>query len=201
MGEGQVIRSVCRGCHGGCGVLVRVERGRVTEVNGDPQGPINQGRICIKGKMAPFLAHHPDRLTAPLRRTAQGWKEIRWDEALGEISERFLGIRERWGAEALALGYGTGRDNEAFIYRFANLFGTPNVLTAGHMCYGPRIATGIALCGNLPVVDYGRPHNTRVPIERCPTGAIVWIDERDGVVRGAASRKIVRHSALPEAPT
>jgi anaerobic selenocysteine-containing dehydrogenase len=158
MGEGKVIRSVCRGCHGGCGVLVRVERGKVTEVKGDPQGPINRGRICIKGKMAPFLAHHPDRLTAPLRRTAQGWKEIRWDEALDEISERFLAIRERWGAEALALGYGTGRDNEAFIYRFANLFGTPNVLTAGHVCYGPRIATGIALCGNLPVVDYaGRP--------------------------------------------
>lgn len=158
MGEDEMIRSVCRGCHGGCGVLVRVEGGKVTEVKGDPQGPVNQGRICIKGKKAPFLAHHPNRLTAPLRRTAQGWKEISWDEALAEISERFLEIKERRGAEALALGYGTGRDNEAFIYRFANLFGSPNVLTAGHVCYGPRIATGIALCGNLPVVDYaGKP--------------------------------------------
>jgi thiosulfate reductase/polysulfide reductase chain A len=82
MRKGKVIRSVCRGCHGGCGVLVRVERGRVTEVKGNPQGPINRGRICIKGKMAPFLAHHPDRLTAPLRRTAQGWGQISWDEAL-----------------------------------------------------------------------------------------------------------------------
>jgi len=59
----------------------------------------------------------------------------------------------------------------------------------------------IAMQNNLPVVDYSRPHNTRVPIERCPTGAIVWIDEQKGVVHGAASRKIVRHSALPEAPT
>jgi len=39
------------------------------------------------------------------------------------------------------------------------------------------------------------------PIERCPTGAIVWIDDEAGVVKGAASKKIVRHSALPEAPT
>jgi anaerobic selenocysteine-containing dehydrogenase len=115
---------------------------------------MNKGRLCIKGKMAPFLTHHPDRITAPLRRTPTGWKEVGWEEALGEISDRFLHLRERWGAEALVLGYGTGRDNEAFIYRFANLFGTPNVLTAGHMCYGPRIATGIAMCGNLPVVDY-----------------------------------------------
>jgi anaerobic selenocysteine-containing dehydrogenase len=135
--------------------LVRVEGGRAIEVTGDPQGPLNHGRMCIKGRKAPFLAHHPERLTAPLRRTAQGWKEISWDVALSEISERFMEIREGWGAEALVLGYGTGRDNESFIYRFANLFGTPNVLTAGHMCYGPRIVTGIALCGNLPVVDYG----------------------------------------------
>ncbi len=158
MGQSKKIKSTCRGCHGGCGVLVQVEGGRVTRVEGDPQGPVNRGRLCIKGRMAPFLAHHPDRLTVPLRRGATGWEEISWEQALGEISERFLEIRDRWGSEALVLGYGTGRDNEAFIYRFANLFGTPNVLTAGHMCYGPRIATGIAMCGNLPVVDYeGKP--------------------------------------------
>ena len=54
---------------------------------------------------------------------------------------------------------------------------------------------------NLPVIDYGQLHGTRVPIERCPTGAIVWIDDKAGVMRGAASKKIVRHSALPEAPS
>ena len=54
---------------------------------------------------------------------------------------------------------------------------------------------------NLPVIDYSRPHATRVPIERCPTGAIVWIDEKGGVVKGAASRKVLRHDALPEAPS
>ncbi len=54
----------------------------------------------------------------------------------------------------MVLGYGTGRENEAVIYRFANLLGTPNVLTAGHFCYGPRVATGIITCGSNPVVDY-----------------------------------------------
>ncbi len=51
-------------------------------------------------------------------------------------------------------GYGTGRENEAVIYRFANVLGTPNVLTAGHFCYGPRIATTIITCGTNPIVDY-----------------------------------------------
>ena len=49
---------------------------------------------------------------------------------------------------------GTGRENESAIYRFANYFGSPNVLTAGHFCYGPRIATGIITCGSNPIADY-----------------------------------------------
>jgi len=57
----------------------------------------------------------------------------------------------------------------------------------------------ISMRDNLPVIDYSRPHATRVPIERCPTGAIVWIDEQDRVIKGAASRKVLRHDALPEA--
>jgi Na+-translocating ferredoxin:NAD+ oxidoreductase RNF subunit RnfB len=59
----------------------------------------------------------------------------------------------------------------------------------------------VTMRDNLPVVDYSRPHDTLEPIERCPTGAIVWIDEQQGVIKGAAARKIIRHSALPEAPT
>ena len=59
----------------------------------------------------------------------------------------------------------------------------------------------ITMRENLPIIDYSRPHATRVPIERCPTGAIVWIDDDATWIRGAASSKIVRRGALPEAPS
>jgi Na+-translocating ferredoxin:NAD+ oxidoreductase RNF subunit RnfB len=59
----------------------------------------------------------------------------------------------------------------------------------------------ITMQDNLPVVDYGRSAERREAIERCPTGAIVWIDERGGAITGAAAKKIIRHSALPEAST
>jgi len=155
---GRIVKSACRGCHGGCGVLVTVEDDTVTSIKGDPDSPVNRGWLCIKGKRYHTITHHPQRLTHPLRKRNGSWERISWDDAYDEITERFLKIRDRFGAESLVVGYGTGRDNEAFIYRFANTFGTPNVLTAGHMCYGPRIAVGIARCGNLPVVDYeGRP--------------------------------------------
>ncbi len=53
---------------------------------------------------------------------------------------------------------------------------------------------------NLPVIDYTHPQN-RQAIERCPTGAIVWMDEKAGLTKGAAAKKIIRHSALPEGST
>ncbi len=73
--------------------------------------------------------------------------------------------------------------------------------TACERCAQDASAGLITMRDHLPVVDYSRAHATRVPIERCPTGAIVWIDDRAGVLRGAASKKIVRHSALPESPS
>ncbi len=157
-GYDSVTRSFCRMCHGGCGVLVYVKDGRVAKIAGDPECPINHGTLCSKGLASAQLAYHPDRLTHPVRRIgAKGsgrWRRITWDEALDTIAERILGYKERFGAESIVMGYGTGRDNEAVIYRFANLLGTPNVLTAGHFCYGPRIASSIITCGTNPVVDY-----------------------------------------------
>ncbi|PKN26762.1 MAG: molybdopterin oxidoreductase [Deltaproteobacteria bacterium HGW-Deltaproteobacteria-21] len=157
-GYDSVVKSYCRMCHGGCGVLVYVKNGRVAKIAGDPDCPINHGTLCSKGLASAQLAYHPDRLTHPVRRIGPKgsgrWERIPWDMALDAIAEKINDYKERFGAESVVLGYGTGRENEAAIYRFANLLGTPNVLTAGHFCYGPRIATSIITCGTNPVVDY-----------------------------------------------
>ncbi len=157
-GYDSMVRSHCRNCHGGCGVLVYVKDGRIAKIAGDPDCPINHGTLCSKGLASTQLVYHPDRLTFPVRRVgpkASGkWERISWDEALDTIAERILAYKERYGAESIVFGYGTGRENEAVIYRIANLLGSPNVLTAGHFCYGPRIATSILTCGTNPIVDY-----------------------------------------------
>lgn len=59
----------------------------------------------------------------------------------------------------------------------------------------------IQMVNNLPVVDYTRNHNTQTPIQRCPTGAIVWLDEKAGVIKGEQSRKIIRKGARPASYT
>jgi anaerobic selenocysteine-containing dehydrogenase len=157
-GYDAMVKSHCRMCHGGCGVLVYTKNGKVAKIAGDPDCPINHGTLCSKGLASAQLAYHPDRLTYPVRRigpkSSGKWERISWDEALDVIAGRILDYKDRFGAESIVMGYGTGRENEAVIYRFANLLGTPNVLTAGHFCYGPRIATSIITCGTNPIVDY-----------------------------------------------
>lgn len=152
--ETKKIRTVCRSCHGGCGVIAHVRNGRVVKVEGDPDSPIGGGTMCSKGLAITRLAYHPDRVLYPMKKGSRGWERVSWDEALDTIAGKFKQIIEEDGPESIFLGYGTGRDYETFLYRFANLLGTPNVLTAGHMCYGSRTAATIITCGNLPVADY-----------------------------------------------
>jgi anaerobic selenocysteine-containing dehydrogenase len=148
------VRTVCRGCLGGCGVIAHVEGGKVVKVEGDPDSPISHGTMCSKGLAITQLAYHPKRILHPLRRSAKGWERISWDEALDSIAERLRNVINEHGPEAILIGQGTGRDYESHLCRFANLLGTPNVITAGHMCYVSRVGATLITCGNLPVCDY-----------------------------------------------
>ncbi len=154
MGDVKKVRTACRQCHGGCGVIAHVRDGKVIKVEGDPDSPISNGTLCSKGLSVTQLAYHPDRILHPMRKTAQGWERITWDEALDTIVEKFNAVIEELGPESIVIGQGTGRDYESHLYRFANQLGTPNVLTAGHMCYVSRVASTLVTVGNLPVCDY-----------------------------------------------
>ena len=82
MEKAQKIRTICRSCHGGCGVIAHVKNGRVIKVEGDPESPISHGSMCSKGLAITQLAYHPDRVLSPMRKTKKGWQKVSWDEAL-----------------------------------------------------------------------------------------------------------------------
>ena len=101
--------------------------------------------MCIKGKAAPELLYHPDRLNYPLKRTRPkgdpdpGWVRISWDQALSDIAEKLVAIRERHGPEAIALAKGTGSgtsidDAVRWLARFLNVWGSPNWVSTTHVC-------------------------------------------------------------------
>ncbi|WP_420266531.1 molybdopterin-containing oxidoreductase family protein [Candidatus Magnetominusculus dajiuhuensis] len=152
-------RSICRVCHGGCGVLVHVEGDRVVRVKGDPESPISRGWMCVKGIKSPDIANHPDRLKQPLKRTGRRgenrWTEIGWTDALDEISNRIDDLRKTHGPESIALGQGTGRHHYMHVVRFANALGTPNWYEPGlAQCFIPRITVSHLTYGGFVVGDY-----------------------------------------------
>jgi thiosulfate reductase/polysulfide reductase chain A len=94
-------------------VLAHVKDGRVTKLVGNPAHPLSRGRLCPRGTGGTGLLYDPDRLKRPMiRRSARGeqsFEEVSWDEALDYTAERLKVVRDRYGAEAVALyshGYG-----------------------------------------------------------------------------------------------
>ena len=157
--ETRVFKSVCRSCHGGCGALLHVREGRLVKIEGDRASPLNRGRLCPIGTVTVDLVNHPDRLKFPQRRVgARGsgkWERISWDAALDEISGRLLAVRKEFGAEAIALGTGTGRHHIRWVSRFAHALGTPNWCEPGFaQCFHPRVNTCMLTMGDFPVCDF-----------------------------------------------
>src|SRR5579864_6444777 len=116
----KVVHAACpHDCPDACGVLITVEDGRATKIQGDPAHPVTRGFLC--GKVAKYLdrVYSPDRVLYPMRRVApkgpqtakqsheHTFQRISWDEALKEIAERFRAISKEFGSEAvLPYSYG-----------------------------------------------------------------------------------------------
>lgn len=106
-------RAVCaKDCPDTCGLLARVEDGRIVQVKGDPEHPYTNGFICAKAAFFPDHVHSPERITTPLRRTGpRGSGEfapIPWDQALDEVAGRMRAVAERHGAQAILPYYYAG---------------------------------------------------------------------------------------------
>jgi anaerobic selenocysteine-containing dehydrogenase len=150
--------------HGGCALLVGIKDNAIVQVKGNPEGFLNKGYTCYKGRVSPDRLTHPDRLRYPLKRLGKRgegkWQRISWEEALGETAKNLLTIKEKYGARAVGFGVGMPKGLEHFVLiRLANLFGSPNVIASQDVCHAPREITGIHTCGFYPVADLHNPTN------------------------------------------
>jgi len=103
----RIVHGACpHDCPDACGVLITVEDGRATRIQGDPAHPVTRGFLCAK--VAKYLdrVYSPERVLYPARRVgAKGpgarWERISWDSALDEICERFRQVSREFGSEAI----------------------------------------------------------------------------------------------------
>lgn len=152
------------GCHIGCGVLLYTDdEGKLVKVEGDPENPYNNGRLCNRCLALKEVVYSPDRILTPLKRDPKDrgrdkWEAISWDEAYDLIFDKFTEIKENYGAWSIPFVQGTGRDIAAWITRLAWSFGSPNYMfnMSGMACYLPRVAGCAATTGNFWVGDFSQ---------------------------------------------
>lgn len=172
------------GCHLGCGILMYTDdEGRLVKVEGDPENPFNQGRLCVRCLDLPEVVYSPDRILHPLKRAREDrgkdkWEPIGWDEALDEIAGKILAAKEEFGPESVAFYSGTGRDIGQYITRLCWGFNSPNFvfLMSGQSCYSPRVAGCFSTSGSFWVGDYSQQFPDRYdnPDWKRPDLIVIW---------------------------
>ena len=140
----QRIPGYCALCVSRCGSIAVVEDGRFVALEPDPSHPTGKA-LCAKGRAAPELVYHPDRLLYPLKRTRPkgdpdpGWQRISWDEALDLAAARLSTIAAEHGPESVVFSVvspstSASDDSLAWIQRLTNAFGSPNLSVSMELC-------------------------------------------------------------------
>ncbi len=146
-----------------CGSIAVIEDGRFIALEPDDSHPTGKA-LCAKGRAAPELVYHPDRLLYPLKRTRPkgdpdpGWERISWEEALDLTAAKLRQTASEHGPESVVFSVvspstSASDDLLAWIQRLMNAFGSPNLCYAMELCgWGRYLATEYTFGTGVPGV-------------------------------------------------
>jgi thiosulfate reductase/polysulfide reductase chain A len=137
----QKIPTYCDICFWKCGAIAYLKDGDLWKIEGHPNDPLSNGRLCPRGTGGVGAHYDPDRLRSPLIRTRERgeekWKEVTWDEALDYIASKMNKIKNEYGPESVAFfSHGIGGN---FLKHTLKAFGVNNIAAPSYaQCRGPR---------------------------------------------------------------
>jgi len=166
-----VRKANCQLCGYFCGARVTMDDGgAISAIKPDPDRyPYDP---AVMGGCRRFIANkeildHPGRINFPLKRVGTRgsgeWQRISWDQALTEIAERLHDLKARFNAESLATCISAPHTIYWPMHRFLNLWGSPNNIGMGIVCWNPRIWVNSLTCG-WPIDDEMNPETTKCVI-------------------------------------
>ncbi|WP_398577273.1 molybdopterin-dependent oxidoreductase [Stigmatella hybrida] len=153
----------CNLCEALCGIRIEVEEGRITSIRGDTEDPFSRGHICPKALALKDLYEDPERLRHPVRRTATGWEQVSWEEALDAVARRLHETQRAHGKEAVATYLGNpGSHNTGvllFVPGFLRTLGSRNKYSATSVDQLPHHLASHLMLGHqllIPIPDLDR---------------------------------------------
>jgi len=162
-------KTVCTYCGVGCSFDVWTKDRHILKVE-PAEGPANGVSTCVKGKFAWDFINDKDRLTKPLIREGDRFREAEWDEALERIARRFGEIKAAHGPDALAfIASSKCTNEEAFLMQklARAVVGTNNVDNCSRYCQSP------ATTGLFRTVGYGGDSGSIADIEEADLVLII----------------------------
>ncbi|QEA40010.1 formate dehydrogenase subunit alpha [Pistricoccus aurantiacus] len=141
----EVKRTICSHCSVGCGVYAEVQEGVWTRQEPAFDHPFNRGAHCAKGASLREHGHSTRRLKYPMKLVNGQWQRLSWEDAIEEIGDKVLALREQHGPDSVYwLGSAKFSNEQAYLMRkFAALFGTNNTDHQARICHSTTVA-GVA---------------------------------------------------------
>ncbi|HET8849314.1 MAG TPA: formate dehydrogenase subunit alpha [Marinobacter sp.] len=163
---GEVIRkkSVCTHCSVGCTVIAELQNGVWTGQEPGWDSPLNLGAHCAKGAAVREHAHGERRLKSPMKMVNGQWQKIPWDQAINEIGDKMLQIREESGPDSVYwLGSAKFSNEGSYLFRkFAAYWGTNNTDHQARICHSTTVS-GVANTWGFGAMtnSYNDMHNSK----------------------------------------
>ncbi len=136
---------VCPYCGCGCTFTLNIKDGRVVNARPAEGGGVNRGTACVRGSYGQDYINSKERLTKPLVRDGDEFREAGWEEALQRVAEGLAKARDDHGPEAVGL-YGSSKcsNEENYLFqRFTRCVIGTNNIDNGSRLYGPASRAGL----------------------------------------------------------
>jgi formate dehydrogenase major subunit len=167
-GEVQVVKSVCTHCSVGCTVMAEVQDGVWVGQEPGWDSPFNLGAHCAKGAAVREMTHGERRLKYPVKLEGGKWTKISWEQAIDEIGDKMLEIREQSGPDSVYwLGSAKHSNEQAYLFRkFYAFWGSNNGDHQARICHSTTVA-GVANTWGYGAMtnSYNDIHNSRAIFE------------------------------------
>ncbi|MCP5169527.1 MAG: molybdopterin-dependent oxidoreductase [Hahellaceae bacterium] len=164
-GKSTTHHRTCNLCEAMCGITIQTRGNQILSIKGDSMDPLSQGHICPKAVALQDLHEDPDRQKYPLRKTAEGWQRISWNEAFDLAANKLRQVQREHGRNAVGVYIGNPSvHNHGMMLTslpFLKALGTKKRFSATSNDQLPHMLANLRLFGHqllFPIPDIDHTH-------------------------------------------